>query len=318
MSDFHNTLPHHGHHKTLSTSISEGDVLQDNNDKNDELSKIQTYNDLIQYEETLSKLSSSVDKYKPDLQYAYDLIDIDRKLYSTLDSFVKYDEISTKLKKLEIDTKALDEKTKSVLDSLNDCHELLNTLPMLEQVEFEKNTMLKQREKINSKVLLDYATKLAKFTKIPPTFNKNTLGPNNFIWPAEDALRRGMLAVASAHTEELTALPGSVGDEENSKDISQLNADDVTNKDNHMDMDITVEGQDRFRRGSFTFGSLDASPKRFELSNDNAANYNSNNNSNSNNSRTNDPNTGAQNGKEENNEEDAMDLDLDLFDPDEF
>lgn len=57
--------------------------------------------------------------------------------------------------------------------------------------------------KIKADELLAYAMKLAKFTTAPPTFDSGTIGPNNFIWPAEDMLRRGMLAIASLNKEKL-------------------------------------------------------------------------------------------------------------------
>lgn len=180
----------------------------------DDITKVHIYNDLSEFEEILGRLVESVDKYKPDLNIAKELIKADTKLFKSLDSFSKYDEIDSKMKQLDEESGRLDVKTKEVLEILNECHDDLNALPMLEQVEFEMDTILKQREKINSSVLLDYATKLSKFTKIPPTFDRGSIGPNNFIWPAEDALRRGMLAIASLHSKEMTTIPGKENEEE--------------------------------------------------------------------------------------------------------
>ena len=53
--------------------------------------------------------------------------------------------------------------------------------------------------------------KLAKFSKAPATVVSQMIHPNNYIWPAEDALRRGMLAVASLKPDEL--IQSELGDD---------------------------------------------------------------------------------------------------------
>lgn len=170
---------------------------------NEELQSVGIYQDLVKYEEMVQELSKSVDTFKPDVSLVTKLIECDRKLYETLEEFDEYYKIEEELDKLNEEQKEIDNKTKHVLETLNECYNSLNQLPMLEQVEFEQETILKQRERIHTKVVLDYAMKLAKFTRFPPTFDKSIIGPNNFIWPAEDSLRRGMLAIASLKSKEL-------------------------------------------------------------------------------------------------------------------
>ncbi|SCV00555.1 LAME_0G10506g1_1 [Lachancea meyersii CBS 8951] len=172
------------------------------NSSEDQLHKAQIYNDICRYEETLGQLVTAVDKFHPTIQSAKDLIEADKKLSETLASLQRYDEIDTRARKLDEEHKKTDEKTARILQTLTECHQELNSLPMLEQVEFERDTILKQREKVFTDVLLDYAMKLAKFTHVPPTFNMGSVGPNNFVWPAEDAMRRGMLAIASLKAME--------------------------------------------------------------------------------------------------------------------
>ncbi|AMD20115.1 HCL036Cp [Eremothecium sinecaudum] len=255
------------------------------------LQKVEIYNDLCNYEEVLQRLVVSVDKFSPDVKAARELIEVDSKLYSDLAKFPEFDSIDSELKKLDEESKEIDDRTCKILGILNDCYNELNALPMVEQVIFEMETMKKQKEKINSKLLLEYAMKLAKFTRIPPAFNKDVIRPNNFIWPAEDAIRRGMLAVASLKSKELTRIPGkedlTVGidsEEQEHEEESQVN-DDIQNK-----KEKNVEDSQP-NNGSFEFSAINTAKN--EVSRDPESE-----------------------GREDGDA--SIDLDLDLFNPDEF
>ncbi|CCF59283.1 hypothetical protein KAFR_0G02500 [Kazachstania africana CBS 2517] len=268
-----------------STSITNSNNIDSASGASPAITKVGIYSDLSQYEETLSRLIQSIDTYKPDKKIAQELIDIDSKLFNSLDSFVQYDRISSRLKDFEKQEKESTLKTKEILETLNECHNALNLLPTVDQVHFEMNTMLEQRKKINSSVLLDYATKLSKFTKIPPTFDKGSIGPNNFVWPAEDALRRGMLALAASHTDELTKIAGV---EMSLSDDNSIALDEIKSVD-AGEGPIPEKKDSSSRRGSYIFAGQ--SGKNAEHKNN-----------------------------EENKEEadNAVDLDLDLFNPDDF
>lgn len=276
-----------GHIRSSSTSLI-SDAMSSGNNNEDELSKVQIYGDLTQYEDKLGALVKSVDNFKPDVNIVHELIGVDKNLYKNLDSFAEYDRIDSELNRLDKESNELDRKTKEVLETLSECYEMLNTLPMLEQVEFEKQTILKQRSKVNSSVLLNYATKLSKFTKIPPTFDKGTIGPNNFVWPAEDALRRGMLAIASLHSKEMTRIPGEPEEEERpgmiEEDKSLHNIEDEKAKTEERAVSPDVRRNER--RPSFVF--------------------------------TEDPTETANADNNNEPDDEALDLDLDLFKPDEF
>ncbi|AQZ16802.1 MED4 (YOR174W) [Zygosaccharomyces parabailii] len=273
-----------GHIRSSSTSLISEAISTGYND--DELSKVQIYGDLTQYEEKVAALVDSVDHFKPDIKIVHDLIDVDKRLYKSLDTFAEYDTIDAELKRLDRESAQLEERTKEVLEILNECYSMLNALPMLEQVEFEKQTILKQRSKINSSELLNYATKLSKFTKIPPTFDKGTIGPNNFVWPAEDALRRGMLAIASLHSKEMTKIPGELDEEEKEGKDKEKHTDQVKDENDPKNMGIPAsEPEEAKRRSSYVMSGNPA---------DNATEDNK------------DP------------DDEALDLDLDLFNPDEF
>ncbi|SCU85544.1 LANO_0C04588g1_1 [Lachancea nothofagi CBS 11611] len=211
------------------------------------LKKAQIYNDICEYEETLSRLVASVDRFHPDIQAVKDLIEADRKLSESLKSLPKYDEIDARVKKLDQEHEEADKKTARILETLTACHDQLNSLPMLEQIEFERATMLKQREKVFTNVLLDYAMKLAKFTHVPPTFDKGTVGPNNFVWPAEDAMRRGMLAIASLRASGNDVPPELITQDKNNQEESGEVHEEATAP--------TEEVRLEARRPSFEFDS---------------------------------------------------------------
>lgn len=176
----------------------------------------QVYGDLTRYEEALGRLVESVDQFRPDLSCARELIEADRALGKSLDKFGQYDEVDKELQRLDRESERLNRHTARTLETLDECYRALSALPMLEQVKFEQRKVLEQRGRVNSAVLLEYATKLSKFTKAPAGV---AVGPNNFVWPAEDALRRGQLAVAALHSEEITL--GSTGERSGSVEPSE-------------------------------------------------------------------------------------------------
>lgn len=130
-----------GHIRSSSVSLlAEVNPNSISNDE-DDISKVQIYSDLCSYEQKLANLVNSVDKFKPDMNAARELIEVDRHLFQTLDSFEEYDKIDNSLKKLNAESIELDARTKEILGILNECHDELNALPMLKQVEFEMETI---------------------------------------------------------------------------------------------------------------------------------------------------------------------------------
>lgn len=256
----------------------------------DNIKDIELYKNICSYEDTLNSLVESVDKYKPDIQLAEKLITVDQNLFQSLNEFNRYDQIDTKLAQLNEESQEIDLKIKNILDTLSECHDQLNNMPTLQQVEFEMHAILEQRQRINSKDLLEYATKLSKFTKAPPTFDKGSIGPNNFIWPAEDALRRGMLAMANLHSDELTKI--STNNNNNTNNNATADSNDILNSDSTQGLrqtggeSSTENHEKRERRSSFVFGAHNNSENEKDNENE--------------------------------NDEDVMDLDLDLFNPDEL
>ena len=99
-------------------------------------SKVQLYEDLCRYEDILGKLVESVDRFKPNLEIAKDLIKTDESLFNNVKLLADYDKIDLNLRKIDKDSEELDSKTRKILEILNECHDELSALPMLEPVSY--------------------------------------------------------------------------------------------------------------------------------------------------------------------------------------
>lgn len=154
------------------------------------------------FEKSLSSLLTSISKYDPQESDAHDLLSIEKELEHSVGDIITHQQSGLKIDSLDAKSTKVDNDCKQVLLGLSECRNQLKSLPNLNEVQKEEKLM--QKNKIAADDLLQYAMKLAKFTTAPPTFDSGSIGPNNFIWPAEDALRKGMLAIASLKAAELT------------------------------------------------------------------------------------------------------------------
>lgn len=159
---------------------------------------------LSAFEKSLSSLLASISKYDPQESDAAELLAIEKDLESSVGDIIMHQQSGLKIDSLEAKSSKVDNNCKQMLLGLNECRNQLMALPNLEEVQQEEKDM--ENNKLGAEELLQYAMKLAKFTTAPPTFDSGSIGPNNFIWPAEDSLRKGMLAIASLKTAELTGL----------------------------------------------------------------------------------------------------------------
>ncbi|GMM46520.1 Med4 protein [Pichia kluyveri] len=146
-------------------------------------------NPIDRFNNDLNNLISSIQSYHPNESLAVDLIndndqinDIISELNTTNDNFKSYN------KSMEINNNQLSNSLNTILDTLVDCKRELDKLP--------KSCVVDNTDDDNTKEILSYALKLSKFSKIPKTFDGMLL-PNNFIWPGDDNLRRGSLAITS-------------------------------------------------------------------------------------------------------------------------
>lgn len=130
------------------------------------------------------------------------LLVLNDTLKEELGSLKVHQDLGERINVLEKENAELDSKAKEMLRELISCRAELQQMPRLPLTGVENK---KKSKEIDVKEALKYAIKLAKFTRAPPMVGNAQLQihPNNFIWPAEDSLRRGMLALSSLKPDEL-------------------------------------------------------------------------------------------------------------------
>lgn len=156
-------------------------------------------NTIAVFESDMKALIQSIQQYSPDPSTATKLIrDSDQigedlaTLKKTTEAYKNYD---TTEERYDIKLMA---GLQDVLHTLVECKKSLDTMPkpdMNRNLHQYQSTDDKQDAE-DTKSVLSYALKLSKFSKIPRTFDGMLL-PNNFIWPGDDNMRRGNLAMAS-------------------------------------------------------------------------------------------------------------------------
>lgn len=159
---------------------------------------------LRQFESTFSELSQSISSFQEDsiVQHVKGLIDICDSMTNEIKVLEKHLKLDREVDYLLVTRSALDKHTKHLLKDLIACRAELKKLPKLSAAG---NTASPANDvnAISVPEVIDYSMKLAKFSKAPATVVSQLIHPNNYIWPAEDALRRGMLAMASLKGGEL-------------------------------------------------------------------------------------------------------------------
>lgn len=205
-----------------------------NNVRERRVAQLPISKNLDAFEQTLSSLLTSISKYTPNVADAEKLVEINKEVTASLEDIIAHQRLGLDIDSLEAQSAKVDKNCGEILVGLADCRKKLAALPSLEKTLQEEKRM--KETNINADELLTYAMKLAKFTTAPPTFDAGSIGPNNFIWPAEDMLRRGMLAISSLNSAKL------LGEESEQKEEDGLIGDGVENGDDD-DADA--------RRGSF-------------------------------------------------------------------
>lgn len=163
---------------------------------------------LREFEAAFNDLSQSVSSFKEDEiePHVERLIDILSQISLELDVLKQHQALGIEISKLETENAHLNNESKHILKELIACRAELKKLPRL-----PAKGPHKQPSEVSIQELLNYAMKLAKFSKAPPTVMSQMIHPNNYVWPAEDALRRGMLAIASLKPDEL--IRAEIGDQ---------------------------------------------------------------------------------------------------------
>ena len=171
---------------------------------------------LTEFENQLDAFTASISSFKGDqlADSMLQLVQLNDTLKQELESLKTHQELGKRIGQLKQQNLELDTKAKQMLRELISCRAELRKMPRLSLKGDDKES---QNKEIDVKEALKYAMKLAKFTRAPPMVGNAQfqIHPNNFIWPAEDSLRRGMLALSSRKPEEL--IKQELGTAENSE-----------------------------------------------------------------------------------------------------
>lgn len=163
--------------------------------------KVSIVEKLREFEAVLSELSQSISSFKEKdlVAEVKRLIDIDGEVSQELRLLHQHHKLGAESHALTKVSAELDSHLKTVLKELLSCRAKLRRLPKLPACRDEAEGL----HSVDVQTVLDYAMKLAKFSRAPATVLSLFIHPNNYVWPAEDALRRGMLATASIRPDEL-------------------------------------------------------------------------------------------------------------------
>lgn len=167
-----------------------------------QFSELPITKDLTAFERVLAELSLLMSSFKDDdvVEKSKLLIDISERISKQVDTLESHQRLGSEIRTLEAQNNALSSWSKQLLKELISCRTDLRKLPLL---PVRKRNLKNNTNDVGVEELLEYAMKLAKFSKAPPAVASQPIHPNNYIWPAEDALRRGMLAMASLKPDDL-------------------------------------------------------------------------------------------------------------------
>lgn len=208
-----------------------------------------------EFERILTYLSTAISSFKDDdiSQYVDDLIMVNDTISTEIKKLQGHRELNRRIKNLKQEKLDLDQESRSILKELIQYRSDLKQLPKVSAVKSSKKGD-KSFNSIDVEDSLKYAMKLSKFTKAPAITSNAPfqIHPNNYVWPAEDALRRGMLALASLKSDEIVK-----------SELEAYESDDIKGKE-QISTKESGEGKhdespSRNRKGSF--GSYSEIPK---------------------------------------------------------
>mgnify|MGYP000315521019 CR=1 FL=1 len=156
------------------------------------------------FREALDTLSNGISHYKEDEFYTNmeRIIETNTSLEKEVHELSKHKERSQELVRLSNLNKEFETKSKDYLKTLVQLRNDLKRLPSTADTDSELENL---KSPVDVESILNYSMKLAKFTKAPTAVGNLSyqIHPNNYTWPAEDSLRRGMLAMSSLHANEI-------------------------------------------------------------------------------------------------------------------
>ncbi|ODV80153.1 uncharacterized protein CANTADRAFT_339424 [Suhomyces tanzawaensis NRRL Y-17324] len=211
---------------------------------------------VTEFERLLGELSSSISSFKDDglVKNVESMIHVNEDLKAKIADLQSHRELGKQIEKLNQENISLEAKSKHILKELISYRSSLKELP---RRPASKKVVAND---VDVSEVLKYAMKLAKFTKAPVANAQFTVHPNNYVWPAEDALRRGMLAASSLQEDAI--IKNELGEE----DVEM--AKEVVAKEEAKEEDKAQEREEEKpgRRSSFgDYGAQEAEqPKQEE------------------------------------------------------
>lgn len=158
------------------------------------LSNIKENDPLVSFEKNMDSLIQSIQQFNPNCSLSFDLISDSDKIGNQISCLSnKIDELSKFDQTIKKKHNDLSNDLKDILINLSECKKQLDLLPKNDPITDTETDNFNTQD---TKTVLSYALKLSKFSKIPRTFDGFLL-PNNFIWPGDDNMRRGNLAMSS-------------------------------------------------------------------------------------------------------------------------
>lgn len=181
--------------------------------------------DIRQFESTLAELATAVSSFKDDqvVPAVHKLIDINTKISTAVGELETHQQLSAEIATLKKENDELDNHQRETLRKLIAIRASLRLVP--DRTAQNMSTTAQDLHGLDIPTLLDYSMKLAKFSRAPATVQSQMVHPNNYIWPAEDALRRGMLAMASLKPDELIRAEIGADEVEDVKDDDTMDVD---------------------------------------------------------------------------------------------
>ncbi|RCK54948.1 Mediator of RNA polymerase II transcription subunit 4 [Candida viswanathii] len=212
-----------------------------------------------EYETLLNELSSDISQFKDDhLQLKIQqIIACNDVLKLQIEELNKHRNYSHQVDKLKEENRALENSSKTILKELVGYRNELKKLPKLPRPEKQLNQTVEVDD------ILKYAFKLAKFTKAPAAVANMPfqIHPNNYIWPAEDSLRRGMLAQASLQPDEIIRNELGVTEKETKEPPTKEDSDEEMEDVVATDEEKPAQAAENRLQQRGSFGGYDAAKK---------------------------------------------------------
>lgn len=143
---------------------------------------------LEQLEAEISALVDKISHYQPIEDCSKRIFQLDLDAVQAFEELRQHYDACKRLENLKLESSQLDKEINETLVGLSDCRKLLETTSIADDPS----------DPVAADVLLNYATKITRFTKRLP-------GGDVLPWPTEDQIRKGMLATVAVQRQEQAA-----------------------------------------------------------------------------------------------------------------